>query len=112
MKNTTYKIIGITDDTHICEHCGKQNLKRVVVLEHIDTGAIVRMGTTCAFKALGVKQDAIDAEIKLRAEIAAWIAKGYALLLIVKTLNGRSRKMNARVVAGKILVDGIVGPLN
>lgn len=106
-KNTTYKIIGITDDSHICEHCGKSNLKRVVVLEHIDTGIITRMGTTCAFKALGVKTEAIEAEIDIRNRVKNLYEKGYNLLQIRDSLKNR----NARVEGGKLYIDGIATPI-
>lgn len=48
-----YRVVGITDETSECEHCGKKNLKRVVVMQHKDGGEPVRVGTSCAAKAQG-----------------------------------------------------------
>jgi ribosome-binding protein aMBF1 (putative translation factor) len=44
------RVLGTTDETSICECCGKTNLKKVVVLEI--EGEIVRYGCDCAGKAL------------------------------------------------------------
>lgn len=44
------RVLGTTDETSICECCGKTNLKKVVVLEI--EGEIVRYGCDCASKAL------------------------------------------------------------
>jgi hypothetical protein len=44
------KVLGTTDETSICECCGKTNLKKVVVLDI--EGEVVRFGCDCAAKAL------------------------------------------------------------
>ena len=45
--------LGITDEQSVCDQCGKQHLKRVVVLEHNESHEIRRVGTTCAGHMLG-----------------------------------------------------------
>lgn len=54
MSNTesNFKVLGVNDDRDFCECCGKQNLKRVVWLEDLRTGAIEHRGTTCAAYAM------------------------------------------------------------
>lgn len=49
----TYSIEGISDERLTCDHCGKANLKRTVVLRHTDSGSVEYFGTTCAAKAAG-----------------------------------------------------------
>lgn len=46
------KIIAITDESDHCECCGKNNLKKVVVLMN-DDGDFVRYGVNCAARAMG-----------------------------------------------------------
>lgn len=46
----TPKILGINDEVTVCEHCGRSDLKRTVVLDFAD-GDIRRYGTTCAHRA-------------------------------------------------------------
>lgn len=77
--NDMFKMIGITDETNVCECCGKSNLKRVVVLEDIDTGSIVRYGCDCAARAMSVKgatvkTDNLDWRYKTISYVRKWIA--------------------------------------
>lgn len=65
------KILAITDETPICECCGKNNLKRVVVIE-LDNGSVVRYGRDCAAKALGKK---VGKDIDFLVEITAYVTK-------------------------------------
>jgi hypothetical protein len=50
---TTYRILGINDDTDTCECCGKTGLKRVVWIATVSEGGFVSEpvphGTTCAY---------------------------------------------------------------
>jgi hypothetical protein len=90
MTNTiTFKMIGITDETTVCECCGKTNLKKVVVLENINTGEIVRYGVDCAAKAQGTKtaKKEINCEFELRAKINGWVVKGVNGDVIAKALS-------------------------
>ena len=107
-RTSTFKIIGITDDSHVCECCGKKNLKRVVVLEHIDTGNIVRYGTNCAIKSLGVKQEGIDLEIELRAKVQKMREHGFGLVAIRDYL---PRSWQARIENDVLWVKGINTPI-
>ena len=45
--------LGITDEQSVCDQCGKQHLKRVVVLQHDETFEQRRVGTTCAGHLIG-----------------------------------------------------------
>jgi hypothetical protein len=65
------KILAITDETPICECCGKSDLKRVVVIE-LDNGSVVRYGRDCAAKMLGKK---VGKDIDFLAEITAYVTK-------------------------------------
>jgi len=42
-----WKLLGIDDEVETCENCGKRGLKRTMVLEPIDGGGIIHVGTTC-----------------------------------------------------------------
>ena len=48
-----YKVVGITDDVTTCEHCGKKNLKKTVVLRDRESGDEIFVGTSCAAMMLG-----------------------------------------------------------
>ena len=53
-----FQFLGVNDDRDFCECCGKQELKRVVWIEDLETGEVKHYGTTCATnpaKAFGVK---------------------------------------------------------
>lgn len=56
--NARFKLVGISDET-VCECCGKQNLKRTVVLEQLDADggmvSVVKFGRDCAARALRVR---------------------------------------------------------
>lgn len=54
----TVKILGINDESDRCDHCGKTNLKRTIILD-ID-GEIVRYGVDCASRALNRKATLIE----------------------------------------------------
>lgn len=53
-----FRYIGITDETTVCEECGKPELKATVVLAVLDadgnTEDVVRYGSSCAAKALSI----------------------------------------------------------
>ena len=60
MTKQTYTLKGTNDESHVCEQCGKTNLKKVMVLDINDgegneTGNVIAMGTTCGAKALGLR---------------------------------------------------------
>lgn len=63
-----FRYLGITDESDSCDCCGKTGLKRVVGLEHIDSGEVVRYGTSCAARALGTRY--ADRELKAAAKAA------------------------------------------
>lgn len=51
-----FSVEGITDEVTVCDHCGKKNLKRTVLLVDNETGDEVYFGTSCAAEALGWKE--------------------------------------------------------
>jgi coenzyme F420-reducing hydrogenase beta subunit len=61
MANTAkFRYLGTTDETHICEKCGRDELKSVVMIvpldaEGNDDGDVTYYGSTCAARALGVR---------------------------------------------------------
>lgn len=105
----TFKILGITDDTTVCEHCGKKNLKRVVVLENITTGEIVRMGTDCAARAMKTKKSNVDIEFDLIAMIQRWLKAGHSIEIVRKGLSNRGYGNDIR--NGKLEVRGLTSPI-
>lgn len=112
MTNATrpsFKIIGITDETTVCETCGKTNLKKVVVLENLDTGEIVRYGTDCAAKAMGTKKSIIDIEFDLIAMIMRWLSKGHSIEVVMSGLSNRGYGNQIR--NGKLEVRGLTSPI-
>ena len=60
--NTTakpFRFIGITDESTTCDHCGKEDLARTVMLATLDADGnaegLVYFGTTCAGRALAAR---------------------------------------------------------
>lgn len=63
---TKYFVIGSTDNCTTCDCCGKQNLKKTVVLGTIDADGNKELdphyfGTTCAKKAVDYNSKLVDA---------------------------------------------------
>ena len=56
-----YTLLGVVDDVHICDCCGKKNLNRTVALEK--DGATLYFGTTCAARALTGRRSRKTGEI-------------------------------------------------
>lgn len=104
-QTTAFKIIGITDETHICECCGKKNLKKVVVMENIATGAIVRYGTDCASKTMKVKKNDVEFEFEIRAKATLWAKHGHSIEVICKGFSNRG--YGAQTKDGKLYIRGI-----
>lgn len=52
-----FRVVGSTDEVTECEHCGRQDLKRTVVLDILDadgnTEGRTYFGATCGAKAVG-----------------------------------------------------------
>lgn len=113
----TFKIIGITDETTVCECCGKSNLKKVVVMENIDTGEIVRYGVDCAARARGngnkfntkEAKKAIDFEYEMRVMVKRWMDKGLSAENVVIALGNRG--YGAELRNGAIKVRGLSAPI-
>lgn len=110
-QTTAFKVIGITDETSVCECCGKSNLKKVVVLENINTGEIVRYGVDCAAKARGTKtaKKEIEFEVETRTMVARWFSKGMSVENIVIALGNRG--YGAELRNGAIKVRGLTAPI-
>lgn len=96
-----FKMLGVTDERDTCELCGKQHLKRCVVLEN-ETGGIVYYGTDCAARVLlprandrvtrrkAEELDRIyDDVAKAKKWVAEWRSKGFDDEKIVQGLNSR-----------------------
>jgi hypothetical protein len=49
-----YEVIGCNDEQTSCDHCGRQGLKRTVILRSLDDGEVVRFGSDCALRAAAV----------------------------------------------------------
>lgn len=62
----TYKTLGITDDVHCCDCCGKSNLKSTVAMERND-GEVLHFGSVCATKHTGRSIKVIRAEASAAA---------------------------------------------
>lgn len=81
----TMQFVAITDETHVCDCCGKTNLKRVVVLKTED-GEYVRYGTTCASRVLGkAAKTTCTALVDYKTYVDKWIIK-YSPEIVVKGL--------------------------
>lgn len=105
MNNTTSKLLGISDETHVCDCCGKQNLKRVAIIELAD-GSIVRYGRDCAARELGKKfVNQIDQMIDVKAYIAKWEQK-YSGEIVAKGLTEK-RGLYTKFIDGKYHVNGL-----
>lgn len=55
----THRYIGVTDEQTVCDHCGKAELAKTIVLALLDADGnqetVVHYGSTCAARALAVK---------------------------------------------------------
>src|SRR5690606_39434270 len=55
---TTYRVLGTTTDTHTCEECGREDLRKAVRIVPTDVdgnpdGEVFHVGTDCAARMLG-----------------------------------------------------------
>jgi hypothetical protein len=82
MINSTYKVLGTTQDVTDCDCCGRVDLKKTVILGILDADGnvedVVHFGTTCAAHAARrtnkeIKQLAADAD-KAKRDAAAFEA--------------------------------------
>lgn len=61
MTNTAkFRYLGTTDTTHVCENCGRDELRKVIIVQPLDAegnddGDPAYYGSTCAARALGVR---------------------------------------------------------
>ena len=53
MTTAQYEVIGCNDEQTVCDHSGRQGLKKTVILRSND-GEIVRFGSDCALRAAAV----------------------------------------------------------
>jgi hypothetical protein len=71
---TSYRVHGTTNDTDMCEHCGKEELRRVVMLMVLDADGngteVIHVGTTCASRLLA-KRGVHTTAAKVRDAAAA-----------------------------------------
>lgn len=51
-----WNVIGITDDQSVCDYCGKEALKRIVVMKNTETEVTMKVGTVCAANLQGIKK--------------------------------------------------------
>lgn len=70
-----FKVRGSNDEVTTCECCGRENLKKTVMLEVLDadgngTGQIERYGVDCAARAAGWTQGEVRKAVR-RADAAA-----------------------------------------
>lgn len=68
--NKQYQFIGSTDTVTQCGCCGKENLKKTIVLQNVESGDFVYYGSTCGARALGWAVKAFNAAAK-SADVAA-----------------------------------------
>ena len=59
--NKQYKFVGSTDTVTQCGCCGKENLKKTIVLQNVESGDFVYYGSTCGARALGWEVKAFNA---------------------------------------------------
>lgn len=105
MNANTSTLLGITDETHVCDCCGKQNLKRVAVIQLAD-GSIVRYGRDCAARELGKTVGVnIDSLVEIKKYINKWESK-YTGEIIVKGIWNKLG-YTAKFVDGKYIIQGV-----
>jgi hypothetical protein len=84
-----YRLLGVDDDVTTCEHCGRKNLKRTVVLSQIDEDgdevAVVRFGCDCAARAMRGRVSVTAGEVRA----VEGLAVGAATLRIEAELRAR-----------------------
>lgn len=56
------KIIGINDEQTSCDCCGREDLKKTVIVQFEDSDAVQRYGVVCASKMLGRSADDLRKE--------------------------------------------------
>lgn len=105
MNETTSTLLGITDETHICDCCGKSNLKRVCVIELVD-GSIVHYRRDCAARELGKKFVVnVDTLVEIKKYISKWESK-YTADIVVKGINNKLG-YSAQYQDGKYHIHGV-----
>ncbi|QJX80226.1 hypothetical protein [Priestia megaterium] len=114
--------VGTTSDITACHHCGRANLKKVVVLKDSE-GSLTYFGTTCAAKALGYsgsdyklrsKMERVHQEerIKFKKEIRRFYRKTWGYKAAVNwteqlNVNPNVDKNRARLMIEKKTKEGI-----
>ena len=79
----TYQFEAVTDEVTSCGLCGKNNLKKTIVLQDED-GTIVFFGSVCAAKALGWgKESSRNVTFEATREIQSVIKKAIELKMEV-----------------------------
>lgn len=63
-----YRYLGTNDDSDTCCLCNKTELKKVVWLEHVETGSVQCYGSCCAAKLMGMYSDEYKTWIKAEKE--------------------------------------------
>ncbi len=71
MSQTTYQVMGTTDERTTCDCCGKTGLKATVCLRSTETGDDVFYGVVCAARALKTGSKDIKAAAKNADEVKA-----------------------------------------
>lgn len=95
---TKYFVIGSSNDCTICDCCGKQNLKKTVVLGVIDEDGNKEydphyFGTTCAKKAVNYNVklvDAIASAAKAKDTVRYFNAGNFKFSVVVTPANSPS----------------------
>jgi len=100
------KLLGINTDEDFCEHCGKNNLKRVVWIE-LDDGTIQHVGCDCAYailtgKAKNRKEGTRIYDVLLWVEYARKLAKKFSPAEAEARMAARSGRM-IKIIDGKII---------
>lgn len=67
------QVLGITTDFNSCDCCGKENLKKTVIILDLDSGAEGHFGVVCA--AAIDKYDTLDAAKEAKKEIYKEVRK-------------------------------------
>lgn len=80
------KVLGINDEQTSCDHCGRKNLKKTVILEM--SGEIVRYGVACAARALGVKSTVVETTASA-VEYARKLSSKYDLEVVANAVWNR-----------------------
>jgi hypothetical protein len=94
-----YQLLGIEEVEMTCEFCNKQHIGKAYTFRNSETGDVVRYGSTCAKKALGLTASKLDS---MKASIKAQITFKYQDLISNANIEDKAALFAEQIKAEKL----------